>query len=91
MNAMAKETETIILQVAVELPPLFYGEEERVGTIISTIFENDSYDVQLVITNGEELKVHVLIPRLRNSEETSILEHDRIASALITQRLLMSL
>lgn len=92
MDIMASEHINTGLQVAVELPPENHEDGDVVERIIASMFEPDDYDVELTIVRSDSLKVVVHVPMKSNHpDETALLKQDNIASALILQRLMMSL
>jgi hypothetical protein len=92
MDTMSEEHAVTALQVAVGLPPEYQDSHAMVMRIIRTIFEEDDYDINLEIITANKLSVVVYVPMKTNpSYETAWLKKDNIASALIMQRLLMSL
>jgi hypothetical protein len=92
MNTMSEEHIVTSLKVAVELPPEKHHAESVVSNIVMSMFEDDDYEVDLMIIRGSRFNVTVHIPMKNNPEnETALLRIDNIAGALIMQRLMMSL
>jgi hypothetical protein len=92
MDAMTEEHMITALQVVVELPEEHHESTEQVMQIIRGMFEEDDYDVESTVVRSDKLAVVVHVPVKSNpAHETAILRQDNIASALILQRLMMSL